>query len=197
MTARGGQLATIALVRAVTGAKILAIAAFLAAAGLALAALVSFRAALSARLDRAEDLHAVVVRPTAAARLSAALLERRLALVSEKESHAVAGAFRRAAAAEAVESYRRAGGDPKLVEEARRALEADISPDAAGDVALLRAIRGLRADAARAPSPSRPEPPASARKAGSLLLWSGAAAAAAALLAYTAGKLGTRPPPEP
>ncbi len=159
-----------------------------AAAGLALAAFLSFRAALTARLDRAAALEAAAVRPAAAARLAEELLAHRLALVSENESRAVSGAFRRNAGEEALEAYRKAGGDPALVEEARKALAQTSSPGLAGDVAFLRAIRGLRSEAAKTPSPSRPESPASARRAGWLLLWATAAGAIAAFLAFVAGR---------
>jgi hypothetical protein len=170
------------------GVRILAIAAGAVAASLAVASFLSFRAALSARIDRAASLEAQVVRPAAAARLAAELTAHRLARVSESESRAVAGAFRRTAGAEALDAYRKAGGEPALVEEARRALDA-AGADPAGDVAFLRAIRGLRADAERVPVASRPEAPASAARAGGLLFGAVAAAAAAGLLAYAAGRL--------
>ncbi len=168
-------------------AKVLSIAALAAAAGLGLAAFFSFRAALSARIDRAASIEAAAVRPAAAARLAAELLAHRLALVPGDESRAVAGALRRTAGEDALERYRRAGGNPALLEEARRALAA-ASPDPAGDVAFLRAIRGLEKEASETPSPARPEAPVPAGKAGSLLAGAGAAAAAAALLAYAAGR---------
>ena len=144
----------------------------IAAAGLALAAFLSFRSAVAARLDHAEALEAAAVRPAAAARLAEELLAHRLALVSESESRAVSGAFRRNAGAEALDAYRRAQGDAAL---------------AAGDVAFLRAIRGLRSEAAKSPVPSRPEPPASAARGGRFFLGA-AAAAAAAFLAFAAGR---------
>ena len=182
-------------VRAGTTAKILAAGAAILAGGLALAAFLSFRAALSTRLDRASELEAAVVRPAAAARLAAELSAHRLALVSEGDSRAVAGAFRRAGADEALEAYRRAGGRAALLEEARRALAAERGPDAASDVAFLRAIRGLRAEAAAVPPPARPDPPSSAARAGWLLVWATLASGAGALLAYLAGR--SRPPPTP
>jgi hypothetical protein len=160
----------------------------IAAAGLALAAFLSFRAALTARLDRAAALEAAAVRPAAAARLAAELLAHRLALVSESESRAVSGAFRRDAGAEALDAYRKADGNAALAEEARKALAAERSPEPVGDVAFLRAIRGLRSEAAKAPSPSRPQAPATATRAGWLLLWAMAAAAIAGLLAFAAGR---------
>jgi hypothetical protein len=160
----------------------------IAAAGLALAAFLSFRAALTARLDRAAALEAAAVRPAAAARLAAELLAHRLALVSESESRAVSGAFRRDAGARALDAYRKADGNAALAEEARKALAAERSPEPVSDVAFLRAIRGLRSEAAKTPSPSRPQPSASATWAGFLLLWAMAAAAIAGLLAFAAGR---------
>ncbi len=171
--------------------KILAAVAAIAAAGLGVAALLSFRGALSARLDRAASLEAAAVRPAAAARLAEELLAHRLALVSENESRAVSGAFRQSAGGEALAAYRKAQGNAALAEEAGKALAAEHAPEPVGDVAFLRAIRGLRAEAAQAPSPARPEPPASAKRAAWLLLWAAAAAAAAVLLAFAAGR--TRP----
>jgi hypothetical protein len=168
-------------------AKILAIAAGVGAALLALLAFASFRAALSARIDRAATLEARAVRPAAAARLAAELAAHRLAQVSETESRAVAGAFRRAEGDDALEAYRRANGKPELVEEARKALAADRT-EPAGDVAFLRAIRGLREEAASLPPLARPEPPASARRAGGLLLGAAAVAVVAGLLAHAAGR---------
>src|SRR6266536_2740092 len=160
----------------------------IAAAGLAFAAFLSFRAALSARLDHAAALEAAAVRPAAAARLAEELLAHRLALVSESESRAVSGAFRRDAGAEALDAYRKADGNAALAEEARKALAAERSPEPVGDVAFLRAIRGLRAEAAQTPSSSRPQPPASATRAGWLLLSAMVAAAIAAFLAFAAGR---------
>lgn len=168
--------------------KILSAVAGIAAVGLALAAFLSFRAALSVKLDHAASLEAAAVRPAAAARLAAELLAHRLALVSESESRAVSGAFRRSAGGGALDAYRKAQGKAALVEEARKALEAEHAPGPAGDVAFLRAIRGLRAEAAGVPSPARPEPPASANRAGWLLVWAAASAGAAALLAFVAGR---------
>jgi hypothetical protein len=182
-------------VRARTTAKILAAAAVVLGAALAITAFLSFRSALTVRLDRAQEVEANLVRPAAAGRLAAELTAHRLALVSEGESRAVAGAFRRADAEKALDAYRTAGGSPAIVEEARRALAADRAPDAASDVAFLRAVRALRTEAAGAPSPLRPEPPSSARRAGWLLSWGVAASVAAALLGYVAGR--SRPPPPP
>lgn len=168
-------------------AKILAIAAGVAAAALALGAFLSFRTALSARIDRVASLEAAVVRPAAAARLAAALAAHRLAQVSENESRAVSGAFRRAEGDDALEAYRKAAGSPALAEEAGKALAAERA-DPGGDIAFLRAIRGLRAEAAGVPTLSPPPPPSSAGRAGALLLAAAAAAAVAFLLAYSAGR---------
>jgi hypothetical protein len=168
-------------------AKVLAIVAGVAAAALALLAFLSFRAALSARIDHAASLEAAAVRPAAAARLAAELSAHRLARVGESESRAVAGAFRRSDGDDALEAYRKAAGNPALAEEARRALAAErTGPD--DDVAYLRAIRGLRDEAAALPPIARPEPPASARRAGAFLLGAVACAAAAAFFAYAAGR---------
>lgn len=182
-------------VRAGTAAKILAAAAGVLAAALAVAAFLSFRATLSVRLDRAHELEKAAVRPAAAARLAAELAAHRLALVSEGDSHAVAGAFRRVGAEQALDAYRRAGGRASLLEESRRALTADGAPDAASDVAFLRAIRGLRADADAVPNLGRPEPPSSASRAGWLLLWAALASGASALAAYFAGRSRIPAPP--
>lgn len=171
--------------------KILAAVAAIAAAGMGVATYFSYRAALSARLDRAASLEAAAVRPAAAARLAEELLAHRLALVSESESRAVSGAFRQSAGNEALSAYRKAQGNAALAEEAGKALAAEHAPEPAGDVAFLRAIRGLRAEAAQVPSPARPEPPASAKRAGWLLLWAAVAAAVSVLLAFAAGR--TRP----
>lgn len=168
-------------------ARVFAIAAGVAAAALGLATFLSFRAALSARIDRAASLEGAAVRPAAAARLAAELAAHRLAQVSEDESRAVAGAFRRAEGNVALEAYRSAGGNPALVEESRKALEAERS-DPAGDVAFLRATRGLRQEVAALPPLRRPDPPASAGRAGALLLGAAACAAGAVFLAYAAGR---------
>jgi len=180
--------------RAGAALKILTTVVGIGAAGLALAAFLSFRSALSARLDRAASLEAAAVRPAAAARLAAELLAHRLALVSESDSQAVSAAFRRAAGDEALETYRKAQGNSLLAEEARKALAAESAAESGGDIAFLRAIRGLRAEAARAPSPSQPEPPASAKRAGGFLACAAAAACVAAFLAFTAGRSRPAPP---
>ena len=167
--------------------KALAITAVVAAGALALAAHFAYRSAISARLDRAEQLEAAAVRPAAAARLAAELAAHRLARVEENGSHAVAGAFRRADGEAALDVYRRAQGDPSVLEEARRAFAAVDSNDAAADVAFLRAMRALRAEMARAPSPARPAPPSSAARGARFLLSCAVAAAAGSLFAYLAG----------
>lgn len=171
--------------------KIVAAVAAIAAAGLGIATYFSYRSVLSARLDRAASLEAAAVRPAAAARLAEELLAHRLALVSESESRAVSGAFRQSAGNEALAAYRKAQGNAALAEEAGKALAAEHAPEPEGDVAFLRAIRGLRAESAQVPSPARPDPPASAKRAAWLLLWAAVAAAAAILSAYAAGR--TRP----
>lgn len=171
--------------------KIVAAVAAIAAAGLGIATYFSYRSVLSARLDRAASLEAAAVRPAAAARLAEELLAHRLALVSESESRAVSGAFRQSAGNEALAAYRKAQGNAALAEEAGKALAAEHAPEPEGDVAFLRAIRGLRAESAQVPSPARPDPPASAKRAAWLLLWAAGAAAAAILSAYAAGR--TRP----
>lgn len=177
-----------------TTAKILAAGAVVLAAALAFAAFLSFRTALAVRLDHAHELESAVVRPAAAARLALELAAHRLALVSEGDSRAVAGAFRRGAGDQALDAYRKAGGSAATVEEARRALATANAPEAGSDVAFLRAIRGLRVEAAGIPSPVRPEPPSSARRAGWLLVWATAASGAGALLAYLAGRSGPSAP---
>ncbi len=165
-----------------------AAAAFLGAVSFGTAAYLSFREALSARIERAVRIEASAAKPGAAARLAAALAERRLALVSEEESRAVAGAFRRGFGSDALEAYRKAGGDPAVVREAEAALSAEKPAGSAGDVAFLRAIRKLREEASRMPVPAPPEPPASAAKAKGRLLWAGACALLASFLAFLAGR---------
>jgi hypothetical protein len=168
--------------------ELLALAALLAGVGFGISAHVAFRQALSARLDRALAIEAAAARPGAAARLASALAERRLALVTENESTAVSGAFRRETGAAELEAYRRAGGDRAVAREAEKALAAPRPAGAEGDVAFLRAMRRLREEAERMPVPARPVPPASAGAAGRRLLWVGAAAVAAVLLARAAGR---------
>lgn len=182
-------------VRAGTTAKILAAGAVVLASVLAVSAFLSFRASLGTRLDHARELESAVVRPAAAARLAAELAAHRLALVAEGDSRAVAGAFRSAGGEQALEAYRSAGGNPAILEEARRALTAEREPEAGSDVAFLRAVRALRSEAAGVPAPVRPPPPASARRAGWLLVWAMTASVAAALLAFLAGL--SRPSPTP
>jgi len=168
--------------------KVLAAAALLAALAFGAAAYRSFRTALAARIERAASIEAAATRPAAAARLAAALSERRLALVSENESRAVSGAFRRGFGADALEAYRKAGGEVSVLREAEKALATEGTPDPEGDVAFLRAIRALRAETARLPALAEPEPPASAREGRGRLLWAAAAALAGSALAYAAGR---------
>jgi hypothetical protein len=168
--------------------RILTAVAGLAAIVLGFASFLSFRSALSARLDHAASLEAAAVRPAAAARLAAELVAHRLALVSESESRAVSGAFRQSAGGTALDAYRKARGNAALAEEARKALEAARAPEPEGDVAFLRAIRGLRAEAAGVPSPARPEPPSSAGRAGLLLVVAAGCAGLAVLFAHAAGR---------
>jgi len=164
---------------------LLAVLGTLAAAGSGYAA---FHSALSARLDRAQRLEAAVTRPGAAARLAAALAQRRLAIVTEERSTAVSGAFRREDGASALDAYRKAGGDPEVIREAERALSVGKPPGPEGDVPFLRAVRRLDAESARLPVPARPEPPASAGAAARRLLWAGVGLVAAVLLAYAGGR---------
>lgn len=165
-----------------------ALAVLLTGVAFGISSYVAFRQALSARLDRALAIEAAATRPGAAARLASALAERRLALVTENESTAVSGAFRRETGTAELEAYRKAGGDPSVAREAEKALAASKPAEADGDVAFLRAMRRLREEAERMPVPARPLPPASAGAAGRRLLWFGAAAVAAALLARAAGR---------
>ena len=151
-------------------ARIVAGASLFASLALVALSYAFFHAALSARLDRARSRQAEVIRPAAAARLEAALAEKQLALVGEKESQAVAAALRRTDAAQILESCRLAGVDAAILQEAQKALAEDKPPGPAGDVAMLRAIRGLRLEASRLPAPARPEEPGEARTAGGLLL---------------------------
>lgn len=167
---------------------LLALTASLGAIGAGLFSYLAFRDALSARLDRAARVEAAAVLPGAAARLGAALAERRLALVTEDESTAVSGAFRRETGKAELEAYRRAGGSAEVIREAERALAATGPAGPDGDVPFLRAVRRLREDAARMPVPSRPEPPVSARTAGRRLLWACAAGITALLLAHASGR---------
>lgn len=181
--------------RAGTTAKILAAGAVVLASVLAVSAFLSFRASLGTRLDHARELESAVVRPAAAARLAAELAAHRLALVAEGDSRAVAGAFRSAGGEQALEAYRSAGGNPAILEEARRALTAEREPEAGSDVAFLRAIRGLRAEAEAIPNLERPEPPRSASRAGRLLLWAALASGVSTLAAFFAGRSRLPAPP--
>lgn len=167
---------------------ILAGVLLLVAGTLAALAWWDFRASLATKIDRAQALEAAVVRPAAAARLTSALLEHRLTLLSEAESKAITAAFARAPAREAIEGYRRAGGRADVIASAERAFAARSSADADGEVALLRAVRLLRDESARAPAPGRADPPASARRAGSRLVWAAGMAALAAACSFAAGR---------
>lgn len=177
-----------ACMRSATVLKVLAAAALIVALAFGLAAHRAFREALAVRIERAAAIEAAAARPAAAAQLAAALAERRLALVTEKESRAVAGAFQRGLGAEALNGYRRAQGDPSVLREAEKALAANIPPDSDTDIAFLRAIRTLRTEAARMPVLTKPEPPAAARSSRNRLLWAAGAALAASALAYAAGR---------
>ena len=169
-------------------ARIVAGASLFASLALVALSYAFFHAALSARLDRARSRQAEVIRPAAAARLEAALAEKRLALVGEKESQAVAAALRRTDAAQILESCRLAGVDAAILREAQKALAEDKPPGPEGDVAMLRAIRGLRLEASRLPAPARPEEPGEARTAGGLLLAAGFCACLAVLLAVASSR---------
>jgi hypothetical protein len=167
---------------------LLALAASLAALAAGLLAHLAFRAALSTRIENAARVEAAVARPGAAARLAASLAERRLALVAEKDSTAVSGAFRSETGKAELEAYRRAGGSKDVIREAEKALSAEKPAGPEDDVPFLRAVRRLREEAAQMPVPARPEAPASAGAAGRRLLWAGVAGIAAVLLAHASGR---------
>ena len=173
--------------------RALAAIALLASGILGVTACLSLRRALEARIDRAAQIERDTLRPAAAARLAAALLERRLASVSEPESRAVAGAFQHSDPSQALADYRAAGGDPAIAAEGQRALASEKPREADAEIALMRAVRGLRLEAARLPRSSRPDVPASAAQAARRLAWAGAAATAAVILAYVSGRLEARP----
>lgn len=168
--------------------RTLAVVSFLAAAILGLAAGLSFRGALGKKIDRVSEIERGAMRPAASARLACALLERRLASVSQPDSRAVAAAFQSADATRALADYREAGGDPAVLAEAQKALADAGPPGPDAEIALMRAVRALREEALRAPRVSRPETPPSASRAQRLLTAAGAAAAIAVLLAYLAGR---------
>ncbi len=167
---------------------ILALLAFLASLGFALAAGLSARSAVAAKIDRAAELEQNAVRPAAAARLASALLERRLAQVSDPGSRAVAAAFQHSPAAQALADYRAAGGDPAVAAEAEKTLRSENPPGPDAEIALMRAVRKLAAEGARAPRAGRPAPPPAASRSGRCLLAAEGAAAVAVLLAYAAGR---------
>jgi len=162
--------------------------ALLASLILGATAYLSWRRAMAMKIDRALEMERQVTLPGAAARLAAGLLQGRLAEVSEAESRAVAAAFGHVDAAQALADYRAAGGDPGIAAEAERALVRQKTPTANADIALMRAIRGLRGEAARMPRASRPLPPPAFGGAATWLLWAAAAALAASGLAYFAGR---------
>jgi hypothetical protein len=165
---------------------ILALAALVTSAALAMAAGLSFRSAMGAKIGRAAVLEQEAVRPAAAARLAAALLERRLAQISDPGSQAVAAAFQRSPAAQALAEYRAAGGDAAVAAEAEKSIRAE-KPGPDSEIALMRAVRGLSLEAARAPRASRPPPPPAASRGFDWLLAAEGAAAAAVVLAYLGG----------
>ena len=162
---------------------VLAVLGLLAAMVLSLAAAVTFRAALAAKIGRAQDLERAAVRPAAAARLASALLEQRF---TSAAAGPLGAAFTHANAGRAIADYRAAGGDPSILAEAEKSLQEKAA--GGSDVAWLRAIRLLRAEAESTPRVTPLSPPASARRAELLLLVAAAAALAAAVLAYGAGR---------
>lgn len=176
--------------------RLLAALAALAFCVLAVAAHLAFRRALAAKIDRAQELEQQAARPAAAARLASALLERRLSQVTESRSQPVAAAFQHSDASQALADYRAAGGDSATISEVEKTLAGQKPPDPQAEIALMRAIRALRAESARAPRVSRPLPPAAASEGGSRLLAAGAAAAVALLFAYLAGRFERARSPE-
>jgi hypothetical protein len=168
--------------------RVLAALAALAFCVLAVAAHLAFRRALAAKIDHAQEIEQRAARPASAARLASALLERRLSQVTESRSQPVASAFQHSDASQALADYRAAGGDPSTIAEVEKTLAGQKPPDPQAEIALMRAIRGLRAESAKAPRVSRPPPPAAASEAGSRLLAAGAAAGVALLFAYFAGR---------
>src|SRR5215813_12908642 len=163
----------------------------LIAVGLSLAfgavGLLSFRSALAAKIDRSASIEKAAARPAAAARLAAALLEKRLASVTETPSKGVASAFRHAEGSKELADYRAAGGDPAIASEAQKALAAPVTQPQS-DIALMRAIRGLRSDADRLPRPSAPPAPPQASSGGFWIAVACGCSALAALLGYAAGR---------
>jgi hypothetical protein len=163
---------------------------------LAVTAHFAFRRALAAKIDHAQEIEQRAARPASAARLASALLERRLSQVTESRSQPVAAAFQHSDASQALADYRAAGGDPSIIAEVEKTLAGQKPPDPQVEIALMRAIRGLRAESAKAPRVSRPPPPGAASEAGSRLLAAGAAAAVALLFAYLAGRFERARSPE-
>ncbi len=149
----------------------------------------SMRKTVEAKIDRAARLEQDAARPSAAARLEACLLERRLARVAEPGSQAVAAAFAHAQLSQVLADYRAAGGDDAIAAEAEKTLVSDRTPGPDAEIALMRAVRGLAAEASRAPRPARPDAPLSAAQARRRLMEAAAAGAAAVVLAYAAGRL--------
>jgi hypothetical protein len=170
--------------------------AVLAFCVLAVAAQLAFRRALAAKIDHAQEIEQRAARPASAARLASALLERRLSQVTESRSQQVASAFQHSDASQALADYRAAGGDPSTIAEVEKTLSSQSPPDPQAEIALMRAIRGLRAESAKAPRASQPQAPAAASEAGSRLLAAGAAAAVALLFAYFAGRFEKARSPE-
>jgi hypothetical protein len=173
--------------------RVVAAIALLASGILGATAYLSLRRALEEKIDRAAQIERDALRPAAAARLAAALLERRLASVSEPQSRAVAAAFQHSDASQALADYRASGGDAAIAAEAQRALGSEKPREADAEIALMRAVRGLRLEASRLPRASRPHAPPSAAQAAGRLGWAGAAATAALILAYVSGRLEARP----
>ncbi|HKD11351.1 MAG TPA: hypothetical protein VKE50_04710 [Thermoanaerobaculia bacterium] len=167
--------------------RVLAAAALVASAAFALAAGLSFRSAMDAKIGRAAVLEQEAVRPAAAARLAAALVQRRLAQMPDPQSQAVAAAFQRSPAAQALVEYRAAGGDESIAAEAEKSIRSEKPPGPDAEIALMRAVRGLSQEAARAPRASRPPPPAAASRGFDWLLAAEGAAAVAVFLAYAGG----------
>ena len=178
--------------------RLLAALCALAFCVLAVVAHLAFRRALAAKIDRAQEIEQQAARPASAARLASALLERRLSQVTESRSQPVAAAFQHSDASQALADYRASGGDPSTISEVEKTLAGQKPPDPQAEIALMRAIRALRAESAKAPRLSRPLPPAAATEGGSRLLAAGAAAGLALLFAYFAGRFErTRSPERP
>jgi len=168
--------------------RFLAVLALLSCLACGAAAYVCFRRALNAKIDRAAELERAALLPAAAARLESALLERRLSSISHEDSRAVAAAFQSADASRALADYRAAGGDPAIAAEAGKSLASEKPPGPDAEIALMRAIRGLRAQISRLPPASRPSPPPDAAPAGELLIIASFAGIAALLAAYASGR---------